>query len=205
MNIAIGKFYINKTKRFLYPCLKGYGDLFKLKFEKIYKLAVGIHDCFMNDTFSYIENKIYILVDSKYNPRDFASFLKWIRLEPYYVIDYVFSTDFKYSRKHMIVLQVPQEYFFAYQSFIESRYSLMYTEEQIISLFSEKNQEDCNILRNNNSAKKEMRNKIQLEFEENCENLSLDFLESELPLKGKEEVFNYSKNKIFFEKENLIL
>ena len=50
--------------------------------------------------------------------------------------------------------------------------------------------------------------KIQEEFEESsienylsCKSL----LESELPLKNKEEIFNFSGSKLFFENENTIL
>lgn len=209
MEIEIGKFYMNKTRRFLYPCLKGHGDLFVLKFNKTFKLAVGIHDQNMADTFSYEAYKIYILLDSGYNKNNFESFMKWVRLEPYYVYDYCFSSDFKYTRKHMLIIKVPEAFYHAYETFLHGRYSLMYTIDQKLSFFCKKDQEkDYKILCNSYDARKEMIKKIQEEFEESSIENYLSYkslLESELPLKNKEEIFNFSGSKLFFENENTIL
>ena len=198
MEIEIGKFYMNKTRRFLYPCLKEHGDLFVLKFNKTFKLAVGIHDQNMADTFSHEAYKIYILLES---------FMKWVRLEPYYVYDYCFSSDYKYTRKHMLVIKVPKAFYHAYEAFLHGRYSLMYTIDQKLSFFCKKDQEkDYKILCNSYDARKEMIKKIQEEFEENsienylsCKSL----LESELPLKNKEEIFNFSGSKLFYANRKL--
>ena len=138
MKIEVGKFYTNKTKRFLYPCLRGHGDLFILKFNKVFKLAVGIHDENMVDTFSHEAHKIYILLDSAWNKNDFENFMKWVRLEPYYIHDYCFSSDYKYTRKHMLIIKVPKDFYYSYDIFLYGRYSLMYTDDQKLSFFCKK-------------------------------------------------------------------
>ena len=79
---------------------------------------MGIHDQTVEDTFSYKENKLYILFDTMYNPRNFESFLKWVKNEPYFVYDYVFSKDCKQNRMRMLILQVPLEYEDSYQAFL---------------------------------------------------------------------------------------
>ncbi len=205
MEIKIGNFYINKTRRFLYPCLKGYGDPFVTKFNLTYKLAVGIHDSIVEDTFSYKENKLYILFNTVYNPKNFESFLKWVKTEPYFIYDYIFSKDYKQNRMKMVILQVPSEYEDAYQAFLRGEYSKMYTKNQLDTLFKQKDSEDYHILCNSLSARKKMSVKIQEEFDIFDDISYLKSSESELPLKNREEVFNFVGEECFFNKGNRVL
>lgn len=205
MEIKIGNFYTNKTKRFLYPCLKGYGDPFVTKFNLTYKLAVGIHDQTVEDTFSYKENKLYILFDTMYNPRNFESFLKWVKNEPYFIYDYVFSKDCKQNRMRMLILQVPIEYEDSYQAFLKGMYSKMYNKKQLDFLWKQKT-DDYHILCNSPVAKKNMLVKIRDEFEIFDDVSYFNSIEeSELPLKNKEEIFNFVGEDYFFNKENKVL
>ena len=50
MEIEIGKFYVNKTWKYLLPCMKDYGSTFTAKMSSVFKLGFGIGD-------SLLENK----------------------------------------------------------------------------------------------------------------------------------------------------
>lgn len=135
MKITLGKPLINKTWKYLLPCLKGHGKEFKQKFNKLFKLAAGIGDINLHNEDMLAERAIYVLVDNKYQPNYFDNFKDWIKLQDYYVTDYVCG-DIRTSRYHMFVLKVPKLYEDSYDEFINSRYSKMYSNEEITILYS---------------------------------------------------------------------
>ena len=61
MHIEIGKYYVNKTRRFLLPCLKGHGEDFVSKYNSVFKLAVAIHDTLLDHSKKSEGRSIYIL------------------------------------------------------------------------------------------------------------------------------------------------
>jgi hypothetical protein len=198
MEIIIGKYYDNRTKKYLLPCLREYGDTFVKKFGTIIKLAVGIHDRLLDGSDKSKTNNIYILCDSKSYERNFDQFLSWIKFEPYYITDYKIDSELNsQSRKHMIVLLIPTKYQNAYLKFRQGKYSEMYTKQEIDLFFSDltKLEVKKTLLRHSDirSLHCERVNK-----EYNSNNKPEDFTDCELdfPISvyPEQEIFNYFLN-----------
>lgn len=137
MKIQIGKIFLNKTTKYLTPCLAEYGLDFKNKLDAVTKLAIGIGDMVLVDKNVLLEKHIFILVDTKANPTSFINFLNYIKSQSYYEDDYVFD-DVSKGRKHMIVISIPDKYTRTIHKFKENKYSEMYSEEEVEKLFANK-------------------------------------------------------------------
>lgn len=197
MQIEIGKYYENKTWRFLVPCLKGHGDIFVMKFNGVFKLAFGIHDTIVDDSKISIGRNMYILCDKLTNSRQFDDFLEWIKYQEYYVADYCPDSEILNSRKHMIVIQVPERFNDAYDHFLKGDYSQMYLDSELKLLFSNKTRKkEYDILSRNPKIMNDFAKKVNDEFgTPNAVTVSdLKFAELELPLKKSEEIFNCYKD-----------
>jgi hypothetical protein len=131
MKIEIGKFYMNKTREYLLPCLCDHGKTLMKAINGLKKLAVGTGDQFI--TGSVHKNHIFLLVDI--DCKNFTQILKWIKTQSFYVNDYPFD-DILSGYQHMIVLQIPENYEDAKPEFVEGKYSKMYTQEQINHVFN---------------------------------------------------------------------
>lgn len=211
MHIQNGKLYENKTWRYLYPCLKFYSTELINYLSTFFKLGVGISDYNVETE----DNCIFILIDTDMRLKNkvesdkyklnFSKFLDWLKYQPYYVKDYIYS-DFDSGEKHMIVLKIPQAHDTTFLSFIRGEYSKMYTKGQIANYFK-------NIsIPTNKEAEKGVNNRLEKvrkilskdstyrdEFVEIVNKdfgtsvKSLYFTEAELdyPPKLEEETFNY--------------
>lgn len=202
MNIEIGKQYINKTWRFLSPCLKGHGAPFVNRFNRLFKLSVGIHDTLLGGSPLSNGRNIYILIDKKYKEKYFTEFMSFLSYQEYFKGDYCPDTDLIKSRKHMVILEIPEEYNNAYDSFLKSQYSKMYTKEQLEILFSGTLKgTDVGILTKSKSAFESFTKEVSKEFKTIIN--PLDFYETEyaFPLKKREEIFNYSSGEVFFKED----
>ena len=132
MKIETGKFFINRTRKFLLPCLKEHGEMMMKAVNNLEKLAVGIGDEFISDSLN--NSCLFILVDIR--SKHFQSILKWVRKQPFFVKDYPFD-DVMSGYQHMIVVKIPEEYELAHYEFQKGKYSRMYTREQIDKLFGD--------------------------------------------------------------------
>jgi hypothetical protein len=132
MKIESGKFYINKTRKLLLPCLKDHGEKMMRAINALQKLAVGIEDNYFEKSLD--KNNLFLLVDI--NGKDFRSILSWLRRQSFFVADYPFD-DILTGYQHMIVVKIPEEYEIAKTQFVKGRYSRMYTKHQIDHLFGE--------------------------------------------------------------------
>lgn len=203
MDIEIGKYYDNKTWKYLLPCLRGHGDTFVSKYNPVFKLAVGIHDTLVDGSPMFKDLRvIFLMCDKKHQERKFEEFLNWISYQDYYKTDYCPSADLA-SRKHVIVLTIPEEYIDAYDYFLQGKYSLMYTQKQIDFLFSNptrKNEKD--ILMRNSNVFIPFMEKVREEFGINPNPKDFISSEYELPLKRNEEIFNCVDNqRVYFNEE----
>lgn len=208
MNIKKGHFYENKTKRFLFPSLRGHGNVFVKKFSKVHKLAVGIHDSILDGSDLSNERTILVMLDKTYVPKIYQEFMSWLQYQPYYKGTYCPDPDFRTSFKQIIVLNIPELFYNAYDSFLEGKYSNMYSKDEVDSLFitklnKENAKRDYGIL----TKSQEAYNKF---FEKNKEIFNAKKLEKstfqpddyEFPLVMKEEIFNYNKGeRTFFNTE----
>ena len=131
MQIQSGKLYENKTWEYLYPTLKYYGEELSSKLAMFFKLAVGVRDLNRREE----HNCLYILIDTDMHFSDnkkreryksnFTSFLNWLSYKDYFVTDYIYENI--NSGKHMIVLKIPKKFDKSYMSFIQGKYSEMYS------------------------------------------------------------------------------
>lgn len=193
MDIKIGKNFINKTWRFLTPSLRGYDDVFINKFNSVYKLAIGIHDTLLDGSEIAYDRNIYIMLDKSYRNKLYQEFIDYIKFQDYYITDYNPSSNLN-SRKHMIVIKIPKRFSNAYDMFIESKYSKMYTKNEIDTLFSHPTKtDDKKILLKYPEAYDSFVKKVNKEFNCNFTTSNLNADEYELPLKKEEEIFNYRK------------
>lgn len=135
MKIQIGQLYINRTWKYLFPCLKGHGPACTEVINSMFKLAVGIDDTTQKE---YKGKSILLMVDSKFLEKEFRKGLAWLKIQDFYITDYVAEASLtSMSRKHIIQVRIPEVYETAYEHFIRNEYSKMYTEEQIVALFTQ--------------------------------------------------------------------
>ena len=140
MKIQLGIIKMNKTKKYLLPCLKEYGSDFEERFKNLFKLAVGIGDFALSDMGFTLETHIFILVDTNLSRRTFNSTINWLRLQDYYQTDYPFD-DLHNGHKHMIVVKLPENFYDSMSKFKRGQFSEMYTFEDLQRLFINKDSE----------------------------------------------------------------
>lgn len=212
MKIQIGKEYHNKTWKYLLPCLRGYDNAFVMRFNLMYKLAVGIYDSLHSNLAK--GKYIYVLADTKYKNKSYLEFINFVRCQPYYITDYCYDADISKARRQMIVLEIPKQFHRAYYYFLKGKYSKMYTKEQLNNLYSsvlnkkvlsteEKTRlKNYQILDNNKSIREQFIKTLNEEFNTDINGLDEEY-EVELPLKRKEEIFNCKDNyKVFINAKN---
>lgn len=194
MEIIKGKFYQNKTSKYLLPYLIPlYGKVFNQKFNtQIFKLAVGVHDTLLDNT-NILNNKkaIYILVDKTVIPQEFKKFKDWITYKDFYIIDYQYDED-----KHMFVLEIPEKAEHAYQQFKRGNYSKMYTQADIdLYFYDDKYKDIRKVFYRTSDKRKEFVNKVRTRYEVNIN--ETDFIEAEVDfppsVDQQNEIFNYEQ------------
>jgi len=214
MDIKIGKQYINKTWRFLVPCLKTHGTTFVNKFNPLFKLAVGIHDTYLDGSALSNGRNIYVLIDKKHRQKDYEKFMEYIKYQNYFKGEYCPDSKIITSRKNIVIIEIPKQFNNAYDKFLQGKYSKMYNDEELKflyeSILTKKNlteeqkrkKRDYEILsKTGTNGKEDFLKSVSKEFGVtiNPEVFSDPELEWELPLKKKEEIFNYPDNKgVFF-------
>lgn len=203
MQIEIGKRYVNKTWRFLYPCLRGHGDIFVRKFNPLYKLAVGVSDDILKQTKYSQERNIFILIDTLFQPKIVQEFMSWITYQPYYKHHYFIDNhELTTPRKLMLVLSVPEMFNNAYDNFIDSKYSQMYSIDEIMKLFNiPERKKEFDILTKNYEIEDDFIKSVNEEFDTNVYQFDEPIKEYELPLKPVEEIFNYQSDNYYLIKE----
>lgn len=130
MKIETGKFYVNKTRKLLLPCLKDHGEKLMKAVNSLQKLAVGIGDHYIEDSLD--QNNLFLLVDTRH--QDFSKILIWLKKQPFFVKDYPFD-DILSGYQHIIILKIPDDYQVAKTEFVKGKYSRMYTKNQVDHLF----------------------------------------------------------------------
>jgi hypothetical protein len=140
MQIQNGKLYENRTYKYLFPSLKFYGKDLTTYLSSFFKLGIGVND--VNFDTKEASNCIFILFDTTasastgdknnivYKER-FSKFIEWLQDKHYYIKDYPYEV----GSKHMIVLELPTNHHSAYLSFINGKYSEMYTDKEINKYF----------------------------------------------------------------------
>lgn len=198
MDIRIGHQYVNKTWRFLVPTLRGHGDEFVNRFNPLFKLACGVHDDLISGAEMANGRNIYVMFDTKYQPKEFSKFMDFLQYKDYYKADYCPDSEIS-SRKRIVILEVPKIFHNAYDMFLQGRYSEMYTQEHLDMLFNNENKKrEHEILNKHPRALSKFVKDVNEQFK--TQTKEDDFLESEYetPLKKIEEIFNYRGESVFF-------
>lgn len=206
MQIQSGKLYENRTWRYLYPCLKNYGQELTQRLANFFKLAVGVGDLNREDDV----NCIYILIDTNIPlssskeiqdyKNNFTSFLDWLSYQPYYVSDYVYEKNM-----HMIVIKLPEKHVISFSHFIKGSYSNMFSLADLRNYFSfitisnkeielEQNKKlkiTKNILSKDKSYIKTFVKDVNERFKTDVEDSYFNEAELDYPPEKKEEIFNF--------------
>lgn len=143
MKIQLGVIQINRTKKYLLPCLKEYGPEFEKRIANLFKLGVGIGHIALADMGIDLKKHIFILVDTKLSRKFFKETIAWLRIQDYYETDYPFD-DIHRGHLHMIVVKLPKKYYQAYGRFKQSQFGDMYEYEDLVTHF--KGKEELKVL-----------------------------------------------------------
>jgi hypothetical protein len=194
MKIQLGSVYTNKTKQYLLPSLKEYGELFEKKFTSVFKLAIGIGDLCLMDMGITLEHSIFILIDTKFSRKQFNDVMSWVRNQEYYHFDYPFD-DIHLGHLHMLVIKIPEKFQVTSQEFQKSNYSKMYELKDLEVIFKDR-KEQLDVFNKDPEAMLHFIDKINKMFKTNVEYIGWEG-EIELPLNDEEEYFNVKlfKNK----------
>ena len=125
----------NKTYEYLTPILRTYESNLLSQLNSLNVIAYGIGDNF--DKNNEIPS-FYVLIDSKNSKKNVLSdFLKYLEEKDFYVKNYNSGRSFI-----MVVIKVPEDFHNAYYKFKKSKYSEMYTKDQIEMFFNTKKREN---------------------------------------------------------------
>lgn len=189
MEIQLGNIYINKTKKYLLPCLKEYGEEFINKIENLFKLGIGIGDFNLIEMGITLDRHIFILVDTNLSRKHFNSTIKWLRSQEYFAFDYSFD-DIHNGHLHMIVIKLPEKYHETHSKFTNGKFSEMYSSEDLEKLFS--NKEELKIFKKDEDYKVQFVSQVNEIYWTNVDPVEwtgeLDF-----PINESEEIFNKKK------------
>lgn len=189
---------INKTWRFLVPSLKDYGRDFAISFVQVFKYAVGIYDCKKENELNIKDRNLYLLCDSFYKKTLFKEFLDYVKNKDYFVESYVTEFDHveeELPYKTMVVIKIPEKYSKAFDMFIESRFSEMYSSEELSELFFDITSIiDRRILKRSKDSEKNFLEEVNLRFKTDLEieDFEGEIEEYTLPIDFEDEIFNFS-------------
>lgn len=191
MQIELGKIYVNKTYKYLLPCLKLHGPTFVVKLNSVFNLAFGIHDCLLDGTPFEQQRLIYILSDKLYQPAKFQNFLNYLKHQEYYVTDYAYD-DIERGRKHMVVIKFPESHSDVYDKFNEGKYSKMYCKDELEQFFP-KDSEAKKVLTKSLSMRDIFIKKVNDSFGTllTYNDLKIEGTEYDFPPEKQKEFFNY--------------
>ena len=191
---------MNKTRKYLFPIIKQYGSDFTFRINELFKVGIGIGDIVVEKCGFKHEKHLFILVDSKFQPYKFKRNLEKIRQHPAYEDDYVFGHIIK-SRFHMLVIKIPEQYLPTLQNFKESKFSKMYSQNDIKNLFHFESRSGSDrelyesaykVLVHDNNYRIQFAKQIKDEFDVQdftVNDISEDS-EYDLPIRRIEEIFN---------------
>lgn len=129
-----GDYYYNKTRSYLFPCVKLYGNPLMKNLAYLQNLSyVGLDD----EGIDYVvqEPAIFLFFQiPKEIKIPFITVVDTIRKQPAYLYDYSVGEMFS-GRLHCFVLKIPKMCLPAYYNFISGKYSQMYKIDEIKYLF----------------------------------------------------------------------
>lgn len=217
LQVKRGIIFKNKTLAYLSPILNSFGPEFINEFSSVKQgiLAMSIQDYLFNDAkgIDSTESVLFIVFDryGAFNDKkghyfnmdlgnkNLKKFLEFFRKHPAYMHDYVFDSV-KRGGQHCVAIYLGERWSKAYNAFTQSRFSEMYTKEELIKCgqFPEVNNVRNSIyevLTKNEKYLEFFKKKLIATY-----NLKTDFdfgntpfQEYELPVVMEDESFNYRK------------
>jgi hypothetical protein len=136
MKIQLGSITMNRTRKYLMPCLKAYGRNFEEHINAMFKVGVGVGDMMLVKSGIRYEKHIFILVDSSKHITHLRRSLEWLRDQPMYEDDYAYD-GIHNGHLLMIVVKLPEKCYKAREWFMHSQFSKMYSETDIERYFKE--------------------------------------------------------------------
>lgn len=177
----------NKTRKYLLPILKKYGEEFTVKFNSIFKVACGVGDIVVENSGLHYEKHLFVLININLAKKQFINFIEWIKLQDYYEDDYVYGNIQK-SKLHMIVLKIPDKYCNSLNELKGGKYSKMYNKEDIDKLFN--NYPDITkVLIKEANYKLNFIKKVNEMYQTRIEDFDIDDYELDFPFYIEEEKF----------------
>jgi len=192
MQIKIGQYYVNKTWKYLLPCLKDYGITFESKYNSLFKFAAGIHDTALDGSDLENQKLIYVLIDKKYKPKITYNIMDYMDNQDFCIANYAFD-DLEEGRKHMFIFEIPEKYHDAYDEFLKGRYSSMYTPDEIQRLFPSETSEARQVFDRTDEAIDRMIRNVKNSFGTTITKKDLVGAELDFPIEKVKEIFNYKE------------
>jgi hypothetical protein len=186
IKIQVGEIFMNKTKRFLAPCLNEYGETFIGHINSVFKVAIGIGDMLLIQKKLSYEQHIFILIDTATAKEHFKKFIKWFRNQDMHEDDYAYD-DIRTGRYHMVVIKLPESCYKPAQLLRQSQFSKMFTVEQINKYF--KNRDERLILIKDSNYRITYAHKLNDLFEATVKPEDIEG-ELEFPLRKEDEIFS---------------
>lgn len=130
---ALGRKQIeNKTRLYLSPCMAAYGKEFINKLRQFSSPACGLDDA---SRASLGEPVIYTLLNiERSRIKQFIPEILYFRKHTSYMEDYLFGETL-YSKLHMLILKMPEQYIETYYAYLKGAYSKMYNNKELVKLF----------------------------------------------------------------------
>jgi hypothetical protein len=194
MIIKENSLIVNKTKKYLYPIIRYYGNNFLRIINSFFKVGIGIDDLVLEKSDIRHLSHLFILINVRITYAqgiDFYHYLYELREYPYYEDDYRYDLNGTY---HMIVIKIPDACISSLEQFKKSKFSKMFTNSEIDFLFSKGDSITKSILKKDSSYKDSFRKILAEEFIMKEEDIHPNALEGELEFNmcEHEEKFNFN-------------
>lgn len=183
--------YSNRTRKYLTPILKNYGEEFIRKLNVTHKVAIGVSDKILLKSNLHYDNHLFIMFNTNKRTKVFESFLEYIKDFEYYTQDYIFGNILK-SPYHIVVLRIPDKFTNTLDNFKIGNYSLLYDKQTICNYFP-LNSNIYKVLIKSKSALPILIETINKEFNVNFKKKDFtnkDVKEYDIPPIIEEEIFN---------------
>ena len=130
MQVQLDQIYVNRTRMYLARAMLAYFDKQSLHNVQILKpIMWGTYDqLYLHaKNVKEVKYKLFLLAEIKYKPQRIA--LKELRTHMYYEDDY--PMDIQNTKYVFVVFQIPAQLHKSYNSFMEGKFSEMFTVEEL--------------------------------------------------------------------------
>lgn len=141
MKVQLNQIYVNRTRMYLARAMLSYFDKQSLHNVQILKpIMWGTYDQLYLQVkgIKEVRYKLFLLAEVKYKPQRMA--LKELREHMYYEDDY--PMDVKNTKYVFIVFQIPAQLHKSYNSFMEGKFSEMFTAKELHKMGIHKFEDD---------------------------------------------------------------